>query len=247
MFPVQDTIPSRSFPIINWLLILANLAVFVLVQLPLRPRELEALVRVFGVVPLRCTGPLLAGGGGLLAAPGDLLFGCGVPLFTSMFLHGGWLHLISNLWALYIFGDNVEDRMGPLRYLLFYLITGVLAGLAQVAFTPASPIPGIGASGAIAGVLGAYLVLYPRARVITLVPLFFLPWFIELPAVLYLGIWFATQFLSGVAALEGPAAGGVAYWAHIGGFAAGLLLVWFFARPARRRAYRTYPDEYRPW
>ena len=248
MFPIKDTVPSRSFPIVNWLLIAANLLVFVLVELPLGSRQLSRLVLTFGVVPAQCAAPFLtARPTAALAAGRGLLAGCGLPLLSSMFLHGGWFHLISNLWALYIFGDNVEDRMGSGRYLVFYLFSGVVAGLTQVAADPVSQVPAIGASGAIAGVLGAYLILYPSARVITLVPLFFLPWFIEIPALVYLGVWFASQFLSGVASLDVAAGGGVAYWAHIGGFVCGLVLVWVLARPARRRSYRAFADEYRPW
>jgi membrane associated rhomboid family serine protease len=246
MFPIKDTIPSRTFPIVNWLIIATNIAVFVLVELPLSPGALERLVMEYGAVPAQCAAPVLSGAG---LASRLLLGGCVVPLFTSMFLHGGWLHIISNLWALFIFGDNIEDRMGSGRYLVFYLVCGLVAGLAQVAIDPTSTVPAIGASGAIAGVLGAYLILFPNSRVITLIPLFFLPWFVELPAILYLGIWFATQFFSGLSMVGVEAGGGVAYWAHIGGFISGLVLVWLFAPPARRRRpqYRWYPDEYRPW
>jgi membrane associated rhomboid family serine protease len=248
MFPIKDTVPARSFPAVNWLLIVANVLVFIVVELPLGEQQLNRLVMAFGVVPAQCAGPLLsAQPTAALAGGRGLLVGCGLPLLSSMFLHGGWLHIISNLWALFIFGDNVEDRMGSGRYLVFYLVSGVVAGLAQVAADPLSQVPAIGASGAIAGVLGAYLVLYPSARVTTLVPLFFVPWFIEIPAVVYLGVWFASQFLSGVASLDMTAGGGVAYWAHIGGFVCGLVLVWLFARPARRRHVRIFADEYRPW
>jgi membrane associated rhomboid family serine protease len=164
-----------------------------------------------------------------------------------MFLHGGWFHLISNMWALYIFGDNVEDRLGPMRYLLFYLVCGVVAALAHVYSQPLSNVPVVGASGAISGVLGAYLVLYPRARVISLVPLWIVPWFIEIPAVFYLGFWFFSQLFSGLLSLGMPIStyGGVAWWAHVGGFIAGLLLVKILEQK------RTYPrwhlDEYHPW
>jgi rhomboid family protein len=248
MFPLKDTIPSRSFPAVNWLLIVVNVLVFIVVELPLGDRQLGQLFLTFGVVPRQCSAPLLSQqASAALAAPAGLVFGCGVPLFTSMFLHGGWLHLIGNMWALYIFGDNVEDRMGSGRYLVFYLLTGLIAGVTQVAIDPASQVPSIGASGAIAGVLGAYLLLYPRSRIITLIPIFIFPWFVELPAILYLGIWFGMQFLNGVASLGATAAGGVAFWAHVGGFVSGLLLVWLFARPVRRPAYRTYADEFRPW
>jgi membrane associated rhomboid family serine protease len=232
MIPLKDTIRSHSFPAVNWLIIIANILVFVALELSLAPRDLQRTVSTYGLVPRQLTA----------LEPWAL-----VTVFTSMFLHGGWLHIISNLWALYIFGDNVEDRMGSLRYLLFYLICGVVAALAQVYVNPTSRIPMIGASGAIAGVLAAYLILYPTARVVTLVPIFFIPWFIEIPAVLYLVVWFVSQFFSGVMALNvQAAAGGVAYWAHIGGFVAGLLLVVLFARRSRAHT-RWYPDEYQPW
>jgi membrane associated rhomboid family serine protease len=232
MFPIKDTIRSYSFPAVNWLIIIANLVVFVALELGMSPPDLERFIFTYGLVPAELT---------------DLQPRAVLTVFTSMFLHGGWVHVISNLWALYIFGDNVEDRMGSGRYLVFYVICGVLAALAQVFITPASRIPMIGASGAIAGVLAAYLLLFPRARVVTLMVIFFFPWFIEIPAVLYLGIWFISQFFSGVMALDVQAAtGGIAYWAHIGGFVAGLLLVWVFARRPRART-RWFPDEYQPW
>ena len=250
MIPLRDTIRTRSFPFVNWLLIITNVLVF-LFENSLGGRALEQFIGVFGLVPAR----LVAG------EPFAL-----ITIFTSMFLHGGWLHLIANMWALYIFGDNVEDRMGHSRYLAFYLLVGIVGGLAQTFVDSTGIIPMVGASGAIAGVLGAYLLLYPRARVVTLIPIFFLPWFVEIPAILYLGFWFASQFFGGVAALGVVAAGGVAYWAHIGGFVAGLLMVRAFARkendaalqpeiiqrapryqmvydPARRTYYRVYEDE----
>jgi membrane associated rhomboid family serine protease len=231
MFPLKDTLRSRSFPAVNWLLIIANVLVFILIELPLGSRQLDRLVMTFGLVPAR------------LAAvqPQAIL-----AIFTSMFMHGGWFHLISNMWALYIFGDNVEDRMGSVRYLVFYLLSGIVAALTQTWLGPSSRIPLIGASGAIAGVLGAYLILFPTARVITLILLLFFPWFVEIPAVIYLGFWFVSQFFNSLFALEMPAAmGGVAYWAHIGGFIWGVLLVKLFAR--RPPTYqRWHPDEYRP-
>ncbi|PWH19538.1 MAG: rhomboid family intramembrane serine protease [Ardenticatenia bacterium] len=231
MIPLQDTIPSRSLPLVNWMLIALNVLIF-LMMLSLGPYA-ERIVFLLGVVPLR-----------LLAYP-DLAQA--FTLITSMFLHGGWAHLFSNMLALYIFGDNVEDRMGSWRYLAFYLICGIIAALTHVLFNPASRIPTIGASGAISGVLGAYLVLFPRARVITLLPWFFLPWFVEVPAVTYVGIWIASQLLNGMLAIVtgAQAFGGVAWWAHIGGFFAGFVLVYLFA--SRRPARRTYPDEYFPW
>ncbi len=232
MLPLKDTIRSRSFPAVNWLVIIANVLVFVVFELSLPPQRLERFFLTYGLVPAQ----LLAG---QLQAVGDL--------FSSMFLHGGWFHLISNMWALYIFGDNVEDRMGSGRYLVFYLICGVAAGVTQAFVSAGSGVPLVGASGAIAGVLAAYLLLYPNARVITLVPIFFLFQFIEIPAVIYLAFWAISQLFSGVLSLGGSTAtGGVAYWAHIGGFVAGLVLVRLFAR--RPQAYyRWYSDEYRPW
>lgn len=231
MIPLKDTIRSYSFPFVNWLLIAANLVVF-LFESSLSQGQLNRLFFDFGLVPVRFDA----------TDPSSIL-----TIFTSMFLHGGWLHLINNLWALYIFGDNVEDRMGSVRYLVFYLLCGAIAGLAQLLINSEQSVPGIGASGAIAGVLAAYLVLFPRARVITLVLLFFFLTFTEIPALLYLGVWFLIQLFSGLMTLGAPSnIGGIAYWAHIGGFLAGLFLVFPFAR--RQRAYyRWYPDEYRPW
>ena len=216
MFPLRDTIRASSFPAVNWLLIITNATVF-LFQRSLGLRDLEMVINIFGVVPVRflTLSPL---------AP--------VSLVSSQFLHGGWMHVIANLWTLYIFGDNVEDRMGHSRYLIFYLLSGVLGGVVQVLSGLTSSVPTIGASGSIAGVLGAYVLLFPRARVLTFIPIFFLPWMVEIPAVIYLGIWFASQFFSGMSALgTSSMSGGVAYWAHVGGFASGLLLVRRFVLP----------------
>lgn len=152
-------------------------------------------------------------------------------LTTAMFLHGGWFHVLSNMLYLWIFGDNVEDRMGHFKYLVFYLLTGYIATIAHVFYTPASNVPLIGASGAIAGVLGAYLILYPHARVLTLVFIFIFIQIIPIPAVIFLGIWFVLQILNGTASLSVQAAQSVAFWAHIGGFVSGMLLVKLFARP----------------
>ena len=233
MLPLADTVRSRTFPFVNWLIILTNLLVFVLYELGRSPAELQRFVTEYGVVPARLLG----------GDPVALL-----TLLTNQFLHGGWLHLISNLWALYIFGDNVEDRMGSGRYLIFYLVCGVAASLLQAFLTPLSTLPLIGASGAIAGVLAAYLLFFPTARVITLIPIFFFASFIEIPAVLYLVIWFVLQLFNGVMSLGVSAGdmGGVAYWAHIGGFAAGLLLARLVAPRASRRL-QWHADEYHPW
>ena len=231
MFPLKDTVQSRSFPIVNWSLIVLNVLIFfVIVSLGDRA---EVLMAVFGVVPAR-----------LLHLPGVFEF---TTLFTAMFLHGGWAHLLSNMLALYVFGDNVEDRIGGGPYLFFYLLCGLVASFAHIALNPTSPIPTVGASGAISGVLSAYLLFFPRARVITLVPIFFLPWFVEVPAVIFIGFWFVSQLLNGVLTVVAgvQALGGVAWWAHVGGFLAGLIFAPLLAR--RRDVRRAYLDEYFPW
>jgi len=231
MFPLTDTIRSRSTPFVTWLLILLNGIVFMR-ELALPPERLEQLVFAMGLVPARLMHDAA---------------GAWTTVISSMFLHGGWMHFVGNMWTLYIFGDNVEDRMGPARYLAFYLLGGVAAGLAHCLTDPQSAVPLIGASGAISAVLGAYFVLYPRARVITLVPVLFLPYMFELPAVTFFVIWFVTQLLSGMVSLAGArAAGGVAWWAHVGGFVAGMVLLPLFLKP-RKRYRQFYPDEYWPW
>jgi len=204
--------------VVTWGLIVFNCLVFVY-QLALPEGGLPRFFHLYGMVPARFSSPGWAAEAGY---PQSLA----LPFFTSMFLHGGFFHLLTNMWTLWIFGDNVEDRMGRLRYLVFYLVCGLGAGLVHWLTNMDSTVPTIGASGAIAGVLGAYLVLYPRARVLTLVPLFFWPLFFEIPALLYLGFWFVSQLLSGASALASGAAGagGIAWWAHIGGFLAGLAL-----------------------
>lgn len=233
MFPVKDTIPSRTPPVMMWMLIGVNTLVF-LYELGLSERELEVFFYYFGLVPARYTHPDWAM---FVGFPLDDYW----PFLTSMFLHGGWLHFLGNMWTLWIFGDNVEDRMGPFRFLLFYLLCGLMAGIVHWMTNPHSTIPTVGASGAIAGVMGAYFVLYPTARVITIVPIFFFPLFLELPAILYLGIWFYGQFFSGILSLVGPGqVGGIAWWAHIGGFIAGILLRFVFVQ--RRRPMQK--DEY---
>jgi membrane associated rhomboid family serine protease len=164
-----------------------------------------------------------------------------------MFLHGGWTHFIGNMWVLYLFGDAVEDRMGPARYLVFYLLCGLAAGLTHYFTNPLSSVPTVGASGAIAGVMGAYLVLFPKAQVFTLIPILFIPFFVQIPAVVFLGIWFASQLVSGTLSLVSqPSYEGVAWWAHVGGFVAGIVLLPLFKKsPEQYR--RFYADEYWPW
>jgi membrane associated rhomboid family serine protease len=227
VIPLKDTVPRRGFAGVTLALLAANVAVF-LHEAALGPWLQEA-VWHYGLVPARLVHWTELGGAPLDPARFT-------PLLTSMFWHGGFLHLAGNMLYLWIFGAAVEDRLGHTRYLLFYLIAGSIAGLAQVALMPDSTLPTVGASGAIAGVLGAYLVSFPRARVVAFVPIFILPWIVEIPAVVYLIFWFALQLLSGLSELHQASAGGgagVAWWAHAGGFIAGAVLVKLMA-PARR-------------
>ncbi len=225
MFPIRDSVPSRQAPLVTWLIILANVAVF-LYEFVQPPRQLEQLVFLYGLVPVRLSVDLSIDGG---LPPGVTPAGGWLTLLTSQFLHGGLLHLVANMWTLWIFGDNVEDRMGRVRFLVFYLLCGVAAGLAHWFTNPASTVPTVGASGAVAGVMGAYFLLYPRARIVMLFPILFWPLFLEVPALLFLGFWFVGQLLSGASAgLSGTAEGGVAWWAHVGGFLVGLLAVKVF-------------------
>ena len=208
MIPIGDLNPRRHFPLATILIIALNVVVF-FYQLLLPDEALNRLVLAAGVVPYEVTNRFG------VAVVGDLL--------TSMFLHGGWMHIISNMLYLWIFGDNVEDRLGLPVYAAFYLVAGIGASLAQVAINPASTIPTIGASGAIAGVLGAYLVMFPKTRVRTLILAFRFIRIVELPALVVLGLWFVLQIFSGLASVTSMATGGVAWFAHIGGFVIGLL------------------------
>ena len=230
MIPIKDTVRAREFPVVTAALIAANVLVWAL-ELSLGTRGLEDLVWRLGVVPER-----------FLRSPLPFEW---VTLLTSQFLHGSWFHLGSNMIALYIFGDNVEDRLGHLKFLLFYLLCGVGAGVTHILLNSSSAVPAIGASGAISGVMAAYLVLFPLAQVVTITFLFFLPLFVEVPAVLWIAIWFLSQLLNGLfsLAVSEVMLGGVAWWAHVGGFRTGLVL----ARPLSRPAYRYHPDEYWPW
>lgn len=214
MIPLKDVIPSRTVPFVTIALIVLNSLVF-LFEVSLPDPVLEGFFRLYGVVPADFT---------VMTA------------LTSMFLHGGWLHFLGNMLYLWIFGDNVEDQLGHGRFLLFYLICGVAAALAHVFMNPDSLAPTIGASGAIAGVMGAYFVLYPHSRILALLPLFVYWEVIEVPAIFFLGIWFVMQFFSGVGsiAMRAPASsGGVAFWAHVAGFLAGVVTVFLFRKPSR--------------
>lgn len=228
MLPLRDDQPRYSTPWVNYFLIGLNLVIF-LFEFTLDPRSLELLIRQFGVVPSHLA--LFLSGSHRYPLVAVLL-----PFFTSMFLHGSWMHVIGNMWFLYIFGDNVEDYLGHFKYLVFYLLTGLIAMGTQVLVNPHSTVPTVGASGAIAGVLGAYFILYPKARVLT----WFFVFVLWVPAWIILGYWFALQFLSGTATLlafQGQNIGGVAFWAHVGGFVSGALLVKLFPERTRRYPY----------
>jgi membrane associated rhomboid family serine protease len=214
MFPLYDTLRSRRFPIVNWMLIILNGTVFYY-ELRMDEAGLFRFVQTWGLVPFQLTSNLAD---------------TWTTIFTSMFLHGGWFHLLSNMWILLIFGDNIEDWLGGGRYLIFYLLSGVAAALMQAYLSPASSQPMIGASGAIAGVLGAYLTLFPRARVVSLVPILFIFTLVEIPAIIFLGFWFVSQLFSGWLSLQGAATSGVAWWAHVGGFIFGFIAVRLFGK-----------------
>jgi len=225
MIPLRDAIPSHSFPAVTVLIIGLNVLAF-FYELSLG-RALEIFIMQYGAVPLRF---ILAGQTDQVSTVERFL-----PLFVSMFLHGGWLHLGGNMLYLGIFGDNVEDRLGHVGFLLFYLACGLAAALTQIYINPTSKIPMVGASGAVAGVLGAYLILFPHSRVLALIPILFFFQVVELPALLFLVFWFLMQFLSGAVSITAApyATGGVAWWAHIGGFVTGMALG--FLLPKRKR------------
>ena len=213
MIPLRDVIPSRTTPYITVTIIILNALAWV-VELNLSPETLPAFLQVYGVVPADFRPPTLV---------------------TSMFLHGSWLHVIGNMWYLWIFGDNVEDRLGHGRFVAFYLLCGIAAAFGQILSDPLSRLPTIGASGAIAGVLGAYFVLYPRSRVLTLVPLFIFWELIEIPAIFLLGFWFLMQLFSAgaIAVTSSAGGGGIAFTAHVAGFVAGAAGVFVFRRRER--------------
>ena len=211
MFPLRDNVSSRSWPLITLLLIAANFYVFYQ-ELLLSDPALQRLIAAWGLVPAQ----FLADLAGRPFSPGTYL-----PLVANLFLHGGWLHIIGNMWYLWIFGDNIEDCLGKTRFLYFYLICGIIANLSQIVVDPGSTVPTIGASGAVSGVLGAYLMLYPRARISVFI--FILLPIIQVRAWLFLPLWFLLQLQNGTAALFMSGAN-IAWWAHIGGFLAGLVL-----------------------
>jgi len=249
MIPLKDDAPRVGTPYVTYFLIAANSILFILEWIIGRQSQpqFDALIRTFGFVPARL--PIVLQNQGYV--PWDLVYQMGtryvppmaawLPVFTSMFLHGSWMHLIFNMLTLWIFGDNVEDYLGHFRYIVLYLISGVAAMAVHTLFNLYSTTPTVGASGAIAGIMGAFFILYPRAKVLTIVPFFFM-WFMWLPAWIVLGYFFVGQFLLGAAtsiSVHGANAGGVAVWAHVGGFLAGMALVKLF--PARARRYHYGP------
>lgn len=229
MIPIRDDQPSRRFSWVNWLLIAANVLIF-FYEISLGRSGLESFIMNFGLIPKEVV---------------SNLSGNWITFFSSIFLHGSWLHLIFNMLALFIFGDNVEDRLGHAAYLVFYLLGGVLGSAAHIFFNAGSTLPTIGASGAIAAVLGAYLILYPRARVVTIIPIFIFIQVVRIPAPLYLGFWFLSQLLSGTAQIAANTyqSGGTAWWAHIGGFIAGAVIAFlFFRRGNQGKRPREYQE-----
>jgi len=236
MIPLHDDVETRTFPIVNYLLIALNVLVFIL-ELGMGP-DINKFLFQASVIPVLYTGRDHALSA-IEVVTTTLNPSLGFRVFFSMFLHGGWLHVIGNMWFLWIFGDNVEDRLGHFKYVIFYFACGWAATYAHIWSNPASRLPSIGASGAIAGVLGAYLTLYPRATVLTLLPLGFFTQIIRIPAPFFLGFWFLEQFLMGAMSLGVPTAetGGTAWWAHIGGFVVGVVLVRILGG-ARRRPVR---------
>ena len=230
MIPIRDRNPSGTFPYVTIGIIVINVLIF-LYELSLGSGLGEFIMK-FGVVPLKVS---------YYSQASDLTFiNTFFPFISSMFLHGGFIHLIGNMWFLWIFGDNIEDKLGHFRFIAFYLLCGIIASSVHVFFNIQSKVPCVGASGAIAGVLGAYMITFPRARVVTIVPLFVFIQVMELPAIVVLGFWFVIQFFNGAAAITASTSGaGVAWWAHIGGFAAGAIMLYimriFFARKLVRR------------
>ncbi|MBN2687848.1 MAG: rhomboid family intramembrane serine protease [Deltaproteobacteria bacterium] len=213
MIPIRDTIQSRNYPIVNNAIIAVNIIVFMIEIMFVS--GIDRFIFTYGLVPARYTVPSIA----LHFTLFDQLF----SFLSFMFLHGGFWHLLGNMWFLYIFGDNVEDHLGHVKYLVFYLLCGLLSGLTHFIVNVSSPIPTIGASGAVAGVMGAYFILYPRSRVLTMIPIIIIPYFIEVPAAFFLALWFLFQFIS--AAFSDAQTAGIAWWAHIGGFLFGIVVL----------------------
>lgn len=255
MFPLRDDNPTELVPFVTFLIILVNVAVWLFVQGAGSPGAFLGSLCQYGAIPGEITGALPPGvevalGPGASCRTGGLRTG---SLLTSMFMHGSWMHLLGNMWFLWVFGNNIEDSMGHVRFAVFYLATGLLAAGAHIATDPSGAVPMVGASGAISGIMGAYMVLYPRVRVHTLIFLIVYIRVLPLPAWVLLAYWFFIQLVEGSVAL-GAAGGGVAFWAHVGGFLAGVALVKLFekrrlvaARRAGRRLSREEMGRWDPW
>jgi membrane associated rhomboid family serine protease len=227
MIPLRDSTPSGTIPAVTIAIIAVNCLVW-FYEVSLGQRA-QGFIVEYGLIPLRFVK--------FDQYQGGFMDNAAVPLFASIFMHGGWLHIIGNMWFLWIFGDNVEDRLGHFKFLLFYLLCGMGASLFHVMFNAGSRVPTVGASGAISGILGAYLISYPHARVTTLLIIIFFIRIVELPAFLFLIFWFVFQFVSGTSELAAHHdTGGVAYWAHMGGFVVGIVLLWLFPK---KPVYRT--------
>jgi membrane associated rhomboid family serine protease len=226
MIPLKDNIPHRKTPFVTYFLIIINIAVY-LFETSLPPQYLNNFFYLFGLVPARFSHPEWANFVGLH-------FDNYWPFFTCMFLHGSFFHLLCNMWALWLFGDNVEDKFGHLNFIIFYIISGLIASFTHYFFNIDSVVPVVGASGAIAGVMGAYFIMFPHSRILTIIPIFFFPFFIEIPAVIFLGFWFFSQLISGTFSLIASGnVTGIAWWAHIGGFVAGMILHKLFKQETR--------------
>jgi membrane associated rhomboid family serine protease len=228
MLPIRDDQPRFITPYVTYFLIALNLIIY-LFEATLDPESFKTLLFQLGMIPAHVTGVFL---GGCESIPAAVL-----PLLTSMFLHGSWSHVLANMWFLWIFGDNIEDYLGHFDYLVFYLLSGLVAAFAQILLNPSSAIPNVGASGAIAGVLGAYFLLFPRARLLTWFPPIFL---FHVPAWVMLGFWFVYQFLGGASSSAYSSTGGIAFWAHVGGFVAGVVIIRVFPERERRNRYGTW-------
>jgi membrane associated rhomboid family serine protease len=211
MIPIRDTIPSKNYPVVNHTIIGINVVLYLFEMT--QGADLNRFIYVYGLVPARYSVPQIAS----YFSTFQQFF----SLLSFMFLHGGFFHLLGNMWFLYIFGDNIEDRLGPFRYIAFYLLCGITSGLSHLLLNLHSNMPTIGASGAVAGVMGAYLILHPHAKILTLIPIIIIPWFIEIPAFFFLGLWFVIQFLNATGTHGGIS--GIAWWAHIGGFVFGIV------------------------
>ncbi len=235
MIPLKDTIFHRGFATVTWLLIAVNGMIF-LFEISIPKDLLQQVFYLFGLVPARYSYPSWAMVHGF---PFDHY----LSFLTSMFLHGGWLHILGNMWFLYLFGSTVEDNLGHLRFLIFYFLVGIAAGALFFLLDIHSKIPEFGAAGAIAGVMGAYIVMFPKARILTLVPIFFFPLFFELSAFFFIGYWFLIQLFAGTLSFASHGSqGGVAWWAHVGGFVAGIVFLLIFGK-RERSPRKLYPDE----